>query len=260
MKIFNIENDKEVVYVQKGDLAYIMHYAIAVPGAFVTDFFNDVVLINDSNSMEFVRFENNAEIDYLKEQDWIIDYRDYINLPIELIIEEGKELICNINEIVEDYNSSKDNREREKMLKKHQLLRYKLEALKEFSWFKQGHIHYDIPIVPDYNGFTFGNETYTMNSSLDPNKLLVFRKDGKTIDNIDISSREFIKMGTNIEIERKRDNNILDSDYVINEYYSDDKKYLIIDFKLKMINKDDETKVAERGVKKYFKSIFKRGR
>ena len=261
MKIFNIENNKEVVYVQKGDLAFIMHYAIEVPGAFVTDFFNDIVIINDSNRMEFVRFEHKTEIDYLKEQDWIIDYRDYINLTEEKIKENGNELVYKINETFYEYNDSIADEERKKILEKYQLLRYKLESIKEIVWLKQGRIHCDIPLVPDFNGFSFGNEIYTMNSSLDPNKILVFRKDEKVLDNMDGSLREFIKMGTTIAIDNKIDDNMFDNDYVIDECFSNEKKYLIIEFKKKRIIKDDnKIKNEENGVKKFIKSIFKRGK
>ena len=66
MKIFNKENGKEVVYVQKGELAYLMHSCESIPAAIVEDFFSEIVIITGDNKDEFVKFEIRVKLNFLK--------------------------------------------------------------------------------------------------------------------------------------------------------------------------------------------------
>ncbi len=266
MKIFNKENGKEVVYVQKGELAYLMHSCESIPTAIISDFFSEVVIIDGNNKDEFVRFENPSEIKFFKNEDWIVDYHDLVNLSEDQIIEEGKKAVVKMNEIAVEYNDTEDNELRRKLHNKYDLYEYKFYNIRDFLWVRQGHINYDFPLVPDSNGFKFnGNddEPYTIVSSLDPNKLLLYRKDGEPLKEDEQIPLSFINMGLSIAtVERQEKDSFYFGDYSTNRYLSNDNKYLVIEYKVDQLNKDKEykennkTETKEKGLRKALKKIF----
>ena len=93
VKIINKENNEEVAYVQKGDLGFMMHSCDGVPAAFLDEFFNNIVIINGDNRREFVRFNNPKIVKWLKDQDWIIDYRNYVKLSEDSIMKKVEGLV-----------------------------------------------------------------------------------------------------------------------------------------------------------------------
>ena len=153
MKIFNKENDQEVVYVQKGDMMYVMHSCESIPAAFMEDFFSDIVIINGDNRNEFIRFTDPDEIKFFKEQDWIVDYRELRNLSEAELMDLGREVIVELDTVAKEHNESKDEDKRAKLYTRHELLEHKFDSIREYLWFTQGHIDYSIPVVPDSEGF-----------------------------------------------------------------------------------------------------------
>lgn len=260
MKIFNIEDDGEVVYVQKGDMAYVTHSCDTFPGALLDDFFSEMVIINGDNRNEFVRFTNPSEIEFFENQDWIINYREFVNLTEEEIIAKGKEVIDELNEVAQKHNESKDAEEKDKLYRRHELLEYKLQSIKEFLWYKQGHIKYDIPVVPDSKGFfSVGerNSGYQMRLSLEPNKVLLYKKDGQRFTKEDKIPKEFIEMGVSVAIKSRNKNSEEHDDYETTSSLSEDGKYLIIEYKPKSLEKkQEEKKTEEKGIRRLVKKFF----
>ena len=266
MKIINRENDQEVVYVQKSDMMYVTHNCDSFPAALMEDFFSDIVIINGDNRNEFVRFTDPSEVDFFRKQEWIIDYRDFRNLSEAEIMDMGTSTIDELNAVAEEFNGTKNEKKKEELYKKHELLDYKFNSIREFLWFKQGHIQYSIPLVPDSEGFKFnGDGTYQMSASLEPNKILLYRVDGNALTKDEQIPRGFIETGISISL-MDNSNNFVMGDYKTKNYISDDKKYLVIEFKFKDLKKtqEEETSVEvstpkkESGIRRLVKRIFNR--
>ena len=265
MKIINKENGQEAVYVQKGDLMYVTHNCDSMPAALMEDFFSDIVIINGDNRNEFVRFTNPSEVEFFRKQEWIIDYRDFRNLSEDEIMNKGKEVIDKLNAVAEAFNASKNEAKREKLYNEHELLEYRLQCVKEFLWYKQGHIKYSIPLVPDSEGFHFsGDVPYEMNAGLEPNQILLFRKDGQKLTKDEQIPRGFIEMGMSIAL-MENTNSFVAGDYKNKNTISEDGKYLIISFEFKDLSKKEEAEPEvsvpvkkENGIRRLVKRIFNR--
>ena len=80
MKI--ITNDS--AYVQKNDIAYLNSSDLPIPASiFMKVFGNGVTIINDSNRYDFVKFDEESEIEYFKGLDWMINYNEVKDLSEE---------------------------------------------------------------------------------------------------------------------------------------------------------------------------------
>ncbi len=83
MKI--ITNDS--AYVQKNDISYLNLSDLPIPASiFMKVFGNGVTIINDSNRYDFVKFDEESEIEYFKDLDWMIDYNEVKDLSEDEII------------------------------------------------------------------------------------------------------------------------------------------------------------------------------
>ena len=64
MKIINSDS----AYVQKNDIAYLNSFDLPIPfSIFMKVFGNGVTIINDSNRYDFVKFDEESEIEFLKD-------------------------------------------------------------------------------------------------------------------------------------------------------------------------------------------------
>lgn len=271
MKIINREDGQEVVYLQKGDLAYLMHNCDTVPYAFVDDFFSDVVIIDNSNRDEFVRFTNQSEVDFAKEQDWIIDLRDYIMLNEDELVDAGKKVAEEDAEIIKKHNEANNDEARMKLSQQHNLLEYKFYSIRDFLWYRQGYIKYNIPQVPDSEGLTIKGDNdigFIMKSSIDPYKLLIYKRNGEPINSEEEVPREFINNCMSLAVMEKMEKDAFFGYYVTKDYLSEDKKYYVLEFKIMTMDKEakeekkeepkkeDNRPIKEKGIKRLIKSIF----
>lgn len=143
----------EAVYVQKNDIGFLNQTDLQIPASiFMKVFGNRVTVINDSNRFEFVKFEEESEIEFFRSLDWIVDYNLVKNLDESQIIELGQAVAQQKNNIAQKYNAM-TNDERianEYMFYECQLLDFKMYSLRDIIWFKQGHIHFDLPDGIDF--------------------------------------------------------------------------------------------------------------
>ena len=149
MKII-MENE---VYVQKNDLGFMNHTQLAIPASiFMKVFGNGVTIIDDSNRYEFVRFDEKSEIDFFKEQDWIVDYNSVKDLSEEEIKKIFDETVNQMDDISEKYNkmSSLEQANNSHMAAQYERLEFKLYSLRDILWFKQGHLEISLPDGIDY--------------------------------------------------------------------------------------------------------------
>lgn len=131
MKIFKNEDNKEVVYVQMQDMGFLNSIDDPIPASiFMQVFGNGVTMIGEKNRFNYVRFEQEKEVEFFRNIEAITDYDEFANLNLEEIEAKATEVGNRINEIVEQYNSmSQDERKKNntKMLEDCEKLKYKYQ-------------------------------------------------------------------------------------------------------------------------------------
>lgn len=136
------------VYVQKNDIAYLNRTDLLIPASiFVKCLDNGIVIIDDSNRYEFVEFNSPEEIEFFKMIDWIVDYDEIKDLSEEEIITLAQTIADKKNSIAQIFNSmTLDERDKNmNMVFQCKLLDFKMFSLRDFLWFKQGHIKMELP-------------------------------------------------------------------------------------------------------------------
>lgn len=95
MKIFNVENGKEKVYVQMEDLMFLVHYDLntGIPASIFDKVFSGGALfVSDHNRFEFVSFDEEHEIAFFKKLDWMVDYKEYRTKSFDEMVQAGEDI------------------------------------------------------------------------------------------------------------------------------------------------------------------------
>ena len=148
MKI--ITNDS--AYVQKNDISYLNLSDLPIPASiFMKVFGNGVTIINDSNRYDF-KFDEESEIEYFKDLDWMIDYNEVKDLSEDEIIKLAESIGEEQDKIATTFNSmaEEERKNHADMVTKCDLLEFKFYSLRDVLWFKQGHIPMELPEGVDY--------------------------------------------------------------------------------------------------------------
>ena len=103
----------------------------------------------------------------------------------------------------------------------------------EILWVNQGLKKMPFPLVPDSDGFSLSADDceYEIRGSLDPNKLLLSRKDGQKLKRQDRIPQGFLQMGISLALTERKNSFI--GDYTTHNYLTEDNKYLVTEFKVK---------------------------
>lgn len=199
MKLFNIEKGKEKVYVQYQDLMELIHEldGISIPASIFDKIFGNgqPLIVDDSNRWEFIEFNQPEEVQFFREQDWIVDFKEVRGLTFDGLIEYGTEVAKEHDAIAVELNKLSRSELEEHMdeVRKLQGLKKKYNLLPECGFVNKGFKTMPFPVVPDSDGYVCGdNGEYEAISSLDPNKIIIRRKDGQLLNKGKISKR-FIK-------------------------------------------------------------------
>ncbi len=133
MKLFHTENGKEVVYVQMQDIMHLNQSDLPIPASIYTKVFTGVTIVNDSNRFDFVRFDEEHEVKFFRDLEFVIDYDKYKDLTDEQLEEEGQKLAVKANEIAEKWNnmSEEERKQNSNLLQEHENLGYMLNFLSE---------------------------------------------------------------------------------------------------------------------------------
>ena len=141
MKIFT----KDAVYVQKNDVAYLNTLDDPIPASvyekIYTERFN---IINNRNRYEFVKYTTDAEKDFFKKMDWMLDYDEVKDLNIEGLINLGVNLTDKLNEIGKQCNESQGEIQ-QKYIKKYHTLQFKVYSIRDYIWYKKGKLEFNFP-------------------------------------------------------------------------------------------------------------------
>ena len=142
MKLFHKENGQETVYVQMQDILYLVHESnVSVPASiFEKVFAVGAVFVTDANRFDFIRFEEEHEVDFFKKLEFVIDYDQYKDFSEEQLIAEVKKLEDKANGIAEKWNdmTSEERRENSELYEEHQNLDYMCRFLCEIYFVKHG--------------------------------------------------------------------------------------------------------------------------
>jgi len=258
MKIIN----EDVVYVQKKDIAFLTHKNIEIPESLFNKIFCDGLVVGNTDGYKFYKFQDKEIVEFFKQLDWIIDYNDVKNINEEEFLQWEQKLIEEKNELENNHNEClfDDDIKIYDMILQHGKLQHKIYSLRDILLFKQGHLEMDLPLIPDDKGFSFtGNDecNYQIGSSIDPNKLLLYRKDGKRLLDTDRIPCGFIENAMSIAIMEREKKDSFFGDYEIRKYLTEDSQYIVIEFKVKNYDEKSQETISKKLVKK-IKTIFKK--
>lgn len=140
MKLFHTENGKESVYVQMQDIMHLNNTGMPIPASIYTKVFTGIVIVDDSNRFDFVRFDEEHEVKFFKELEFVINYDQYKDLNDEQLKEEFQKLITRANKIAKKWNAmNPDERSlNSNLLQEHENLEYMLNFLSEVYAVKHG--------------------------------------------------------------------------------------------------------------------------
>ena len=238
MKIFNTENNQEVVYVQRHDIHQLISQDIPFPGAIYNEIIErGVIIIDNSDCDDFIRYSNPQVIEFFKNQDWLVDYKTARYLNEEKLMIMGKNAIDQANTLAVTYNETdiNDREKRGKLLAKRGLALYYAKSIAEIFWLKQGKKNLPFPIVCDCDGYqmtsTINGDEFTLAETIDPHAYVIYRKDGKMICELDEYPMDLIKTGLDTSIKNKMEHNFFLTDYEPQMNISGDGQYLLISYK-----------------------------
>ena len=104
------------IYVQKNDMVYLNQLDLAIPTSiFMKVFGSGVVIIDDSNRYEFVKFDAPEEIEFIKGIDWMIDFNKVKDLSEEEMITLGRSIAEERNRVAHKLNSMTQEEIKENM-------------------------------------------------------------------------------------------------------------------------------------------------
>lgn len=140
MKLFHTEKGKEVVYVQMQDIMHLNNTDMPIPASIFTKVFTGIVIVDDRNRFDFVKFDEEHEIKFFRELEFILDYGHYKDFTDEQLEEEGEKFATRANEIANKWNSMTEDERRQNsnLLQEHENLGYMMNFLSEIYAIKHG--------------------------------------------------------------------------------------------------------------------------
>lgn len=136
------------VYVQMNDIMFLNQTDLSIPVSIFLKVFNDdVVIINDRNRYDFVKFDDALEIEFFRNLDFIVDYNSVKDLSEEEIIDMGQKVANKKNSIAKTYNAMTSSIREENMhlVYECERLDYKMYSLRDVLWFRQGRLKFNLP-------------------------------------------------------------------------------------------------------------------
>lgn len=269
MKVFNVEDNKEVVYVQLDDLAVLTHSDEAIPACIVTQVFgNGIVIINGSNNSEFVRFDDPVAIKFFKDADWIINFKDYYKLSEKELMDHGQAIQDEMNEIANKFNALplEERKKNMDLRNRHELLDHKFAALPRVLWFKQGFISIPFPEVIDNDGFKIEADDksagYEVKQGINPMQVFLYRTDGQELKENDKIPMGLLQSALSLLIMNNMECNEFLGDFEETKKLSDDGKALITSVKIKTKEEEKENNKGQKltfgkKVKQFFEGLLK---
>lgn len=150
----------DAVYIQKNDFAYLNQTDLAIPASvYLKAFDRGVVVIGDHNRYDFFKFTDSDAIEFFKGLDWILDYYDVKDLSFEDIVEVVSKMDDERREIASKFNlmTPEEKRKNIDMYYRSEYLDFKFCSLRDFVWFRQGKLKFNLPEGVSYPDTDFGD-------------------------------------------------------------------------------------------------------
>lgn len=147
-----ITTDK-AVYVQKNDLGYLFSSDIPIPASIYLQAAGpEFMIINDTNRYDFVKFEEDSEIEYFNGMDWMVEYSEVKDLPVGDILGLEEDIITKRNGIASKFNemSQDEKKKNYSMVQQCELLQFKMFSLNDIVKMKSGKLSIELPEGIDY--------------------------------------------------------------------------------------------------------------
>lgn len=219
MKVFNIENNKKILYVQLRDIKILKKgFEDSIPESIKKEIFVYLNQANNNTLNDFIRFDNEDVINFYNSIDWIIDYGEFLRKSTclkEFELRQAKQRLSLVSSVI-DLASKEELEQNPSFLLEYKKASYKLKDIDHAInclYRNNG----KIPVVK--NGFYTPlnlNEDLQIQKSLNPNIYLINHKDNTpiSVSNIDIFSlKGFIIKNiynyqvSNLEIELQNSTN-----------------------------------------------------
>lgn len=139
---------EDKVYVQKRDIFNLYQSDTPVPVSIYLKVFKDeYIVFDDKTKYEFIEFDEDEEIEFFRNINWMIDYNDIKDLPLEEIAKMAEEVVNKHNKLAKKYNSMPLNKRvrNNEILRQIDLLDYKIDSYTNFILFREKKIKYDLP-------------------------------------------------------------------------------------------------------------------
>lgn len=160
MKI--ITND--AAYVQKNDIAYLNQTDLDIPASiYLKACETGTFIVDDSNRYEFIRFNKSDEIQFFKNQDWILDYNQVKDMTEDELIEYGERIITQYNELAETFNalSEQERIQNTELDMRCDLLGFQIFSLHDFIFYRKGLLEMQLPSeLPKESPFIISSRTF----------------------------------------------------------------------------------------------------
>ena len=237
MKIVNIEDGKKKVYVQLNDIMMMMQFGSPIPSEVMEKHFMNMFIVTDENRFEFSEFTDPHTVEFFEQCEWIPDFREFKDLTEEEIIANGQKIGQLMNEVAMQWNgmTPEEREENEDVYNRHESLEFKMHSTAEILWTKQGHRVMPFPTVPDYEGFKVdnGDSPYMAQQGINPLQVLIFRKDGKVLDEKkEVIPQGLVEAAEMILVNSNLDHNEFFGDFERSRKLSDDGKYVVTTFRI----------------------------
>ena len=141
MKLFHTENGKEVVYVQMQDIMYLHHETdIPLSATILMKVFTGVTIVTDANRFNFVKYEEEQDVKFFRNLEFIIDFDQYKGFSDEQLEEEAQKFVAKANDIAAKWNGMKpeEREENYSLYEEHRNLDYMIKFLCEIYAVKHG--------------------------------------------------------------------------------------------------------------------------
>jgi len=135
------------VYVQRKDLKFLnTNICIKMPETIICKIFEDSFKSIKSDE-DFIKFEDDFDMEFLKDIDWIINYNDVKDLTEEELIELGEKVTEQKNELSNKFYSMDINGRLKNfdIITRCDLLKYKMQSLADVIFYKRGKLDIKLP-------------------------------------------------------------------------------------------------------------------
>lgn len=122
---------EDKVYIQKKDILSIKEFCIYVPNKIIFDELNLRSYFNKINKYDFVCYESEEEIEFIKSLDWVLDYEEFKNLSFKKLIKVCHKLSKEEDKVFKEFYSMsiKDRKENKHMILECKMLNYKKNSI-----------------------------------------------------------------------------------------------------------------------------------